>query len=136
MAVTITNGIALITSQVDFESCVATPTAAADTTTSPGNLLLAAGYNDVVITSPAFEFDPFSQWLFLTVAGTRAERTVYLIRWRVAATELALAGAAYTPWENGIQADGTLGINMAAFWANNAAWEAGPWLQWQLRILR
>ena len=136
MAVAIANGTALVTSQVDWEACAATPALAIDTTTSPGNALLAAGYNTVAIVSQIYEFSPWDKWMFLSIAGTRQPNTAYFIRFRTAATEGAIAAATYSDYLDSIQADGSLGVNLRAWCLNNPAWATGAFIQWELTIER
>ena len=136
MAVIITDGIALITSQGDWDDCEATPPEAVDITTSPGNLLLAEGYNEAVIVSPIFEFDPWTRWMFLSIGGTRAPRTAYFIRFRTAITEENISSAVWSDYLDSIQPDGSIGVNLRSWCKNNTDWLVGPFLQWELSLER
>lgn len=147
MATTITDGVARINSQAEWQGCTFTPAAAADTTTTVGSVKFATGYNELTILTPVFQYSDWERWIAMTLAGTRGERTAYVFRFRTAEAEADIADAktdaygiaradGFSEWIDGTDALGTIRLSMLAWCKNHTEWAPGPYCQAEINMVR
>lgn len=125
----------LWTSQADWETWAAEN---ADTTTSPGDVLVAVGEAMATITSPVYEAAGWTAgaWVKFTLEGVRPTAANYIFRFRVGATAGACALASWSTWEDAHNVDDNILFDLETYCLNDAAFNVGPWIQFQVRIRR
>lgn len=123
------------TSKTDLESW--TWDGNEDTTTTPGDVTIAAGNTSTTGVSPAYEASNWAAgyWRWIKISGTVPAGTAYYLRFRVGATALACQAATWSSYLNGIDSNGDMYFNLAQWVLNNAAWNTGPWIQLELTLV-
>ena len=118
-------------SQVEFETWSWTN---ADLATVAGSVLVAAGQVQAVGVSPAYECANWARWSQYIVNGTRPAGANYYLRFKTATLEAGLAGATWSEYIDGVDANGTIGFDLRTFTLNNPTFDVGPWVQLELTL--
>lgn len=108
--------------------------AGADLDTSPGDVMVAAGHDTAVGTSPVFEATDWTGWRVFKVEGSRPAGTIYYLRFRTGETQGGCASADWSEYIDGVDADGTIVFDLRTWCRNNEAFEVGPWIQFELTL--
>jgi hypothetical protein len=133
----VATGTVTLTSEGDFEGCTFTPTNGEDTTTSPGDLLLAAGITYLTVLTPIYHFDPWSLWIRLILSAVTPAKTAVSMRFRVATTEGGIAAAPWSIYDDATtNADGYLEWILLSYCLNNPSFAIGPFAQMELVMAR
>jgi len=108
-----------------------------DTTSTPGDVTIAAGNTSTVGVSPAYEAANWAAgyWRNLKIGGTVPAATAYYLRFRVGGTQVACESATYSEYINGADSGGDMYFNLAQWVLNNAAWNTGPWIMIEISLV-
>jgi len=119
------------TLQSDFETWTLVHLSA---TKTPGMLEIEDGYNLGTGTTPVYEAASFDHWSKVILNGSRPQGTNIYLRVRTGATAAGCEAAEWSPYFNGLDADGYMSFDLRVHFLNEGITE-GPFIQFEVTLV-